>query len=212
MSRALDKARAAVATAQGELDRWTTALHDAEAAAAAAELAEPATPDDLDRIGQDATSASSRASAARRALATATVRLDVARRAALRAEADDETEAARSARKSYETHAGKVRALLDQLEKLDGIRYGNAPEHRGTGWRDHPGTSVSLDLYRRLCTHEARAAVLRFAAERGHAPMFVHELDTRPEGARLSDQVQGEQVPESVHAYAATTAQVLGAS
>ena len=198
MSRALDKARAAVVTAQAELDRWTAALHDAEAAAAAAELAEAATPDDLDRIGQDAVRASSRVSAARRALAAVTARIDTVRRAALRAEADDEAEAAKSARKAYETHAGKVRALLDQLQKLDGVQYGSAPQHRGSGWNDHPGKSVSLDLYRRICTHEARAAVLRYAAEHGHTPTFVHELDTVPEGARISDQVDGEQVPESV--------------
>lgn len=205
MSRTTDKARAAVGDAEAEVARWTAALDEAEAAASAADNAEATDPADLDRIGQDAVRATARATAARRALATASDRVDPLRRAALRAEADDEAEAARSARKAYDKHAGQVRSLLDQLEKLDGVRYGNAPRHSGPGWANHPSESTALAMYNRVSVHEARAAVLRFVATHGHAPTFVHELDARPEGLHVSDQLTGEHVPESVRAYVAAT-------
>ena len=205
MSRALDKARAAVTAAEAEHDRWAAALHDAEAAAAAADQAEATTPGDLDRIGQEAARTAARVSAAQRALATAATRLDTARRAALHAEANAEADAARAARKEYESHAAKVRSLLDQLEKLDGTRYGNPPDFSGPGWAKHPAQSVSLALFNRAGLHEARAAVLRYTAANGHAPTWVHELVPRPESLLVSDQLVGEHIPASVRAYVAAT-------
>lgn len=205
MSRATDKALGAATAAEQDHARWTTALTEAERAVAAADTAQAESPEDLDRVGQEAVRATARLGAARRALAMAGDRLLAARRAVLYAEANDEADAAKTARKECESHSRKLTALLDQLERLDGVRYPLTSTH----WdgRADSTRSVGARLRHAAETHETREAVLRATADTGRVPHIAYDLaEGRPKFLMPSETLTGEQVPTSAREYAALVA------
>lgn len=213
MSRTTEKARAAVTAAEADHARWATTLADAEASAAAAQEAVAETPDDLDRIGAAAALAHAKASAARRALVKAVVRLADARRGVLVAEADDEAEMAKSTRKAADAHTRKVNALLTQLQELDGVPYG--PEHHEEGrgldskytGRRVEQVSRRVVLWSQVRLHDVRAAVLRYVAENDAMPYAGRDLPSGVVPYPFNQEpLTGEQIPAAAREYLATLA------
>lgn len=173
MSRGLDKARADLAKAHRDVEKWATALADADAAVRAAEAVDVDDPADLDQVGAQAARAHANAAAARRAHARAAANLAEARRVVLLAEADDEDAAAKTADKVAASHAAKVRLLVSQLRDLDGVTYApERPDEVDPFVRESPARPIprGVLLEREAYVHRARAACLRHVAEHGRMP------------------------------------------
>jgi len=173
MSKGLDRARAELARAEGDAEKWARAVAEAEAEVVAAERVDVDDPADLDQVGAAAARAHANAAAARRAHGRALARLAEARCLPLLAEADDEDDAARAAEKVAAAHRAKVDALLSQLRTLDGVAY--APERpdevepyvREAAPRPIPR---GVQLERAAWGHRVRAGVLRHVAEHERMP------------------------------------------
>lgn len=210
MSRATDKALAEVGRTAEELVRWTAAVASAEEAAADAEAAVVSDPSELDAAGDAAVRATARAAAARRGYAQATVRLADARRRALLAEASDEEDAARAARRTYTAHTRKVTALREQLEELDGVAYGPRQERlEATDVAVVQRVSKGSLLFAVVRFHETRAAVLRYTVEHGRVPVLASDLRGAVSFDVRADALDGDQVPDTAREYVATAAEAL---
>lgn len=217
MSRSLNRARSEVDAAVRDRDRWAKVAVDAESAAAAAAAVDVTDPSELDAVGDAAVRTAGKAVAARRALAKAEQRLADARRAALLAEAADEASDADTFDREHSALRGKVTALLDQLEALDGVRYEPVTAEGTYDQRRHGPPTSQVFAMRRLDVlaadarlHRVRAAVLRATAATGCVPGFHHELDVQFDGVWGSSLIELDAIPDTARAYVAAMSEAAG--
>lgn len=215
MSRALSKAQTEATRAVADVDQWMGALAAAEAAQVSSEALDPASVEDLDAVAAAAAGASARVAAARRALQRAQARLADARRGVLVAEARDEDDVASQAERELQQHSSKLRAVLSQLQALEGVEF--RPVTADSTWDERRFSAAGAVVYavprseqlqRVVELHRTRAAVLRATAQGGAVPSFAAELDYRRPGVWAAEPLSGDLVPASALEYAGWVASV----